>query len=86
MVVTPQQMEKKMAFVNADDMKQALRDSGKVALYGLCFDTDKDAVKAESKPTLAEIAKLLKSDTSLGPTSFFLVRSNRSVEAAPECV
>jgi outer membrane protein OmpA-like peptidoglycan-associated protein len=64
-VVTPQQMEKKMAFVNADDMKQALRDSGKVALYGLYFDTDKDAVKAESKPTLAEIAKLLKSDTSL---------------------
>jgi hypothetical protein len=27
-VVTPDTMEKKMAFVNADDMKQALHDSG----------------------------------------------------------
>jgi OmpA-OmpF porin, OOP family len=64
-VVSPDVMEKKMAFVNADDMRQALHDSGKVALYGLYFDTDKDAVKPESKPTLAEIAKLMKSDTSL---------------------
>lgn len=64
-VVTPQQMEKKMTFVNADDMKRALNDSGKVALYGVYFDTDKDVVKAESQPTLNEIAKLLKSNPSL---------------------
>jgi OOP family OmpA-OmpF porin len=64
-VVAPDTLEKKMTFVNADDMKQALHDSGKVALYGLYFDTDKDAVKVESQPTLAEIAKLMKTDTSL---------------------
>jgi OOP family OmpA-OmpF porin len=64
-VVTADVMEKKMAFVNADDMKQAIHDSGKVAVYGLYFDTDKDAVKAESQPTLAEIAKLLKSEPAL---------------------
>jgi OmpA-OmpF porin, OOP family len=64
-VVSADVMEKKMAFVNADDMKQAIHDSGKVALYGLYFDTDKDAVKPESQPTLAEIAKLLKSTPSL---------------------
>ncbi len=64
-VVAPQEMEKKMVFVNADDMRQALHDSGKVALYGLYFDTDKDVVKAESQPTLEEIAKLLKSEPSL---------------------
>jgi OmpA-OmpF porin, OOP family len=64
-VVTAETMEKKMAFVNADDMKQSLHDSGKVALYGLYFDTDKDVVKPESQPTLAEIAKLLKSEPSL---------------------
>jgi OmpA-OmpF porin, OOP family len=64
-VVSPDVMEKKMTFVNADDMKQAIHDSGKVALYGLYFDTDKDTVKAESQPTLAEIAKLLKSEPSL---------------------
>jgi len=64
-VVAPQQMEKKMAFVNAGEMKQALQDEGKVALYGLYFDTDKDAIKTESQPTLEEIAKLLKEDPSL---------------------
>ncbi len=64
-MVAPEQMEKKMVFVNADDMKQALHDSGKVALYGLYFDTDKDVVKAESQPTLEEIAKLLKGEPSL---------------------
>ena len=64
-VVTTDTMEKKMTFVNADDMKQALHNSGKVVLYGLYFDTDKDVVKPESQPTLSEIAKLLKSDPSL---------------------
>jgi OOP family OmpA-OmpF porin len=64
-VVSPDAMEKKMAFVNSDDMKQALRDSGKVTLYGLYFDTDKDVVKPESQPTLAEIAKLFSSEPAL---------------------
>jgi OmpA-OmpF porin, OOP family len=64
-VIAADVMEKKMAFVNADDMKQSIRDSGKVALYGVYFDTDKDVLKAESEPTLAEIAKLLKSDAGL---------------------
>ncbi len=64
-VVSADTMEKKMIFVNADDMKQALHDSGKVAIYGLYFDTDRDTVKTESQPTLAEIAKLMNSDPSL---------------------
>ena len=64
-VVTPDTLEKKMAFVNANDMKQGLHESGRVALYGLYFDADKDAVKAESQPTLAEIAKLMKGDALL---------------------
>jgi OmpA-OmpF porin, OOP family len=64
-VVTPRQMEKKMAFVNADEMKQAIQESGKVALYGVYFDTDKDVVKSESQPTMEEIAKLLKNNPSL---------------------
>jgi OOP family OmpA-OmpF porin len=36
-----------------------------VAVYGLYFDTDKDAIKSESQSALAEIAKLLKSELSL---------------------
>ncbi len=46
-------------------MNQSIHDSGKVALYGLYFDTDKDAIKPESQPTLAEIAKLLNSQPAL---------------------
>jgi OOP family OmpA-OmpF porin len=64
-VVSADVMEKKMTFVNADDMKQAIHDVGKVALYGLYFDINKDEVKSESQPTLAEIAKLLTSEPSL---------------------
>jgi len=64
-VVGTDTMEKKRSFVNADDMKQALYDSGKVVLYGLDFDTDKDVVKPESQPALSEIAKLFGSDPSL---------------------
>lgn len=60
-VVTADVMEGKMAFVNSDDMKKSLQGTGKIALYGLYFDTDKDMVKPESQPTLAEIAKLLNS-------------------------
>jgi OmpA-OmpF porin, OOP family len=64
-VVSADVMEQKMTFVNSDDMKHAIHDSGKVALYGLSFDTDKDVVKSESQPTLAEIAKLLNGEPSL---------------------
>ncbi len=64
-VIAPDVMEHKMTFVNADEMKTQMRDTGKVALYGIYFDTDKDVLKSESQPTIAEIAKLLKSDSSL---------------------
>jgi outer membrane protein OmpA-like peptidoglycan-associated protein len=58
-------LENKMAFLNADDMKWPLRDSGEVAVYGLYFDTDKDAIRSESQSALAEIAKLMKSEPAL---------------------
>jgi len=64
-VVAPDVMEEKMTFVNADEMTKAIHDSGKVALYGIYFDTGKDELKAESKPTIDEIAKLLKANPSL---------------------
>jgi len=35
-----------MVFVNADEMKRSIADTGKVALYGLYFDTDKDTMRA----------------------------------------
>jgi OmpA-OmpF porin, OOP family len=47
-------------------MAKGLGDKGHVALYGIYFDTDKAVIKPESKPTLDEIAKLLRGQPQLG--------------------
>ncbi|HUQ94446.1 MAG TPA: OmpA family protein [Bryobacteraceae bacterium] len=64
-VIAPDSMERKMTFVNADQMKNEIQANGKVVLYGILFDTDKEALKPESQPAIAEIVKLLKADPSL---------------------
>jgi OOP family OmpA-OmpF porin len=64
-VVAPEKMETKMTFVNADEMSKAIGENGKVALYGVYFDNDKDALRADSQPTLQEIAKLLAANPAL---------------------
>ena len=64
-VITPEQMEQKMSFVNADEMSKSIADSGKVVLYGIYFDTDKDTLRPDSQPTVQEIAKLMSADTQL---------------------
>jgi OmpA-OmpF porin, OOP family len=64
-VVTPEKMEENMTMVNAGEMSKSLTESGKIALYGINFDTDKDIVRPDSQATLEEIAKLLKSNTRL---------------------
>jgi outer membrane protein OmpA-like peptidoglycan-associated protein len=46
-------------------MAKAISADGRVALYSLQFDTDKTELRAESKPSLAEIAKLLSQDPKL---------------------
>lgn len=55
----------KVVFLKSSDMADALNISGRVALYGIYFDTDSDQPKAESKDTLAEIAKLLEEKPDL---------------------
>jgi outer membrane protein OmpA-like peptidoglycan-associated protein len=56
-------MDNKM--VDAAAMAKGLGDEGHIALYGIYFDTDKAVVKPESKPTLDEIAKLLRGQPQL---------------------
>lgn len=55
----------KITFVDAGRMASAIDRAGKVDLYGIQFDFDKDTLRAESTPTLEEIAKLLKSRPNL---------------------
>jgi outer membrane protein OmpA-like peptidoglycan-associated protein len=51
--------------MDASALQKALASSGKVALYGIYFDTDQAQVKPESKAQLDAMAKLLSSNPSL---------------------
>ena len=58
-------LKQNMVVVSASDMAKSMAATGRVALYGILFDTNKADIKPESKPALEEIAKLLKSDANL---------------------
>jgi len=51
--------------VDAKSMFNDINSQGRVALYGIYFNTDKSEVKPESEPTLKEMAKLLSDNSSL---------------------
>lgn len=50
---------------DAAAMGASIAADGKVAVYGIYFDTGKSVLKPESAPTLEEIGKLLKQNTKL---------------------
>lgn len=57
--------EQKMVTVSATEMQSAIEKTGRVALYGIYFDTGSSTMKPESKAALDEIAKLLQGEPSL---------------------
>ena len=57
-------------FADATAMKNGIRATGFIDLYGIYFDSGKSIVKKESDKTLAEIAKLLNENSGL---SLFIV-------------
>jgi len=63
-VVEVAAMEQKVE-VSASEMMDALNRDGFIALYGILFDTGKDAIKPESEPLLAEIVTLLQTNKDL---------------------
>lgn len=50
---------------DAAALKQGLAAEGRVALYGVYFDTGKAVVKPESEPTLVQVVKLLQATREL---------------------
>lgn len=54
-----------MVFVDAAAMREAMDATGRVALYGIYFDTGKAELRPESSRQLAEIAALLKGRPAL---------------------
>ena len=55
-------MEQSMVVVSAAEIEKSLTTSGKVAIYGIHFDTAKADIKPESRPSLEQIAAYLKQD------------------------
>lgn len=64
-VIEPQAMEIGQVTVSADAIGKGLADEGKIALYGIYFDTGKAVLKPESKPQLEQMAALLKQQSML---------------------
>jgi outer membrane protein OmpA-like peptidoglycan-associated protein len=64
-VVTSKQVDFRPVEVKANDMAKALTGAGKIDIYGIYFDVDKTDLKPESRGTLEEVAKLLKTDPTL---------------------
>src|SRR4051812_35516624 len=58
-------LQQNMVTVSADDMSRAISSAGRVALYGIFFDTDKADILPKSKGALDEIAKLLTKERGL---------------------
>lgn len=64
-IIERKAMEEKMVIVAAKELAEKISSSGRVALYGIFFDTDKATIKAESTESIIEIASLLKNNMSL---------------------
>jgi outer membrane protein OmpA-like peptidoglycan-associated protein len=58
-------MEERMVVVDSSAMQRELGAEGRVAIYGILFDFDKDTMRPDSKPQLDEIAKLLRDSPGL---------------------
>ncbi len=55
----------RIVFVDASAMQKSIAETGRVALYGILFDTDRAEIKPESKPTIDEIVKFLRANPGL---------------------
>jgi len=54
-----------MEVITAESISKEISEQGRIALYGIYFDTDKAEIKPASDAALAEIVKALKSDGKL---------------------
>lgn len=61
----PMESGKVAANLEAEDMAKGIASEGKVAIYGVYFDTGKADLKPESKAALGEMAKLLQNNPAL---------------------
>lgn len=58
-------MQQNMVVVSASEIGKSLTSQGKVAIYGILFDTGKAEIKPASKASLDQIAAFLKADPAV---------------------
>lgn len=63
-MVEKERMKQDVA-ANAEIMSGSIKETGRVAVYGIYFDTGKADLKPESEPAIAEIVKMLNMDKGL---------------------
>lgn len=64
-VIEPATIELGKVKVDAKAIGDGLHRDGKIALYGIYFDTNKASLREDSTPQLEEMAKVLKADPNL---------------------
>lgn len=64
-ILETEAMKQSMVVVSASEIGQSLTANGKVAIYGILFDTGKADIKPESKPSLDQIAEFLKANPTV---------------------
>ena len=64
-VIEEKSIQTGLVTVTSDEMKKSMQSKGKVAIYGIHFNTNSHQIKPESKKTLIEIAKFLKDNPNL---------------------
>ena len=55
----------KIKFVKASEMQQSINDTGRINLYGIHFDFDKDVITPDSQNTIYEMIKLMQGNPQL---------------------
>jgi len=63
--VEPKAREQRMETLTASELSQSLTATGKVAVYGILFDSNRADIKAESKASLDQIGTLLRQQPAL---------------------
>ena len=64
-IVEVKPMTQNMVAVSAGEMSKAIASTGRIALYGILFDTGRADIKDESREALEEIGKLLRQEPDL---------------------
>ena len=68
-VLETKPMEERMTVVKAAEIEKTIEKTGRIAIYGVYFDTDKADLKPDSAPALAEMAAAI----NAAPNGKFLI-------------